>query len=470
MSNYRHMYLVPVDVYDRVIKQQQQLLNEDRKPGNGDSLTGNVHGQAQVNHIEMAEGAKLTIKPNRTVAAVNGSEGEGDDREGRRNPSAAADRVAEQREKELQDEDENDVPYVVGDALDREVSTHGVQVGQRPETTDRGVQAEREELPAVISGVTAATQTPARASTTAAAVQADPSGKTTATQTPARASTSSAAVQAGPEPAERSNALSQTDPVPKFNMKDMTDLRRKAMANWANVRRAQRGDPSEPVRKMPYVKLNDNVPMEDKVNMLRKVTDAQLESMLGNETERPGAPAISTVSVSPARAIDEDPVKKHPLSVVRVATGKKAAKKAAKKARKQKIEESIRGVLNTKKEKRRVQESIRNVLDDAQDQDWMDRLQEYDEEMKEVENTNKRGKRKRDAKPGGSPIKKRQTRSQTKKTKQQLEEQEVVNERLATLQGKAGRQRGKRAATEMEWPEEIEVRSGLSKPKGFRKK
>lgn len=62
MPQYQCMYLIPSEQYEKFKKSHQKIIG-------GDELSGTVQGHGQVNHIEIGEGGKVTIKPNRAVQA-----------------------------------------------------------------------------------------------------------------------------------------------------------------------------------------------------------------------------------------------------------------------------------------------------------------------------------------------------------------------------------------------------------------
>ena len=472
-------YLIHRNVYNRVMEWHNQ--QQSGRPAHGDTLASNVHGAAQLNHIKMAEGARLTIKPNRALTVSNDGAKE-EEKFARKSATTAAGRVAKQQEKELRDEDETDVPFVVGDTevdLDEDSDAQAA-------AAEQGVEAEQVSLPPVISGVTSATQTKPKPSSETLSTQTEPGsmGRAMATQTtsPACSSLATMAVPLSQDmttqtesrtlPSSTTTAI-QTDPIAKFNLKDMSDLRKWALMNWTTIKRAQRGGANASTRAVPYAVLNDNVPVQDKVDMLRKVTDMQLQSILGKQKDLPSAPSIASVRITPSRAgvprledlvqvgsKDKMGVKKSPIS-----KGKQRAK----------VAETMKMVVDGAKREssnscRNIRKSIQNTLVTEEDEDWWDHLiQQEDQEMREEK---KRGKRKMESKQSGSsPVKKRQTRSWMRKQKaeaaEEVDTQALIMDGLVTLQGK--QQKGKRAATEMEWPEEIEIKSGRSAAKGRRK-
>ena len=495
MPSYQYMYLVPRDVYDRAVRLEGSAAAGGETRGasqsKGDTLNGNVQGAAQVNHIEMAEGTKLTIKPNRDISAAHGEDDDDIRRrkhQKRRHPADAADQVAAEREAELPDEDENDVPYVVGDeavipdpsdnAPPRSASANEDRMRRSPSEFSQDVLGgfyddnDDINLPPVISGVTEAP-----AEMTTSETQTDPrdgrSGPSRQTQT-ARKSTSSVSTATDLGPQMRST-LAQTDSRPP-------NLRRTAIENWSTVRRAQRGDGSETVRSLPYARLNDGVSMGDKIDMMRKIIDAQLDTMLDRRSERPQGPPITSVTIAPSSADGTGPeetaarledairgVARHsaPTKAKRAPKVGKVMQKATRSGNRRNVEVAMKKILADAKAERTaardsIERTMKKTLADAEVDEMERLLQDNDEEMTPVPN-----------KP--SPPRKRQTRSMTAATRKkapaardQEEEEEamqaVVSDRLATLEG-SQRRRGKRAAREMVWPEEIDRRSGRSSKK-----
>ena len=514
MPSYQSMYLVPRSIYDRIIRQEN--ASRDNYGGNGDSLTGNVQGSAQVNHIEMAEGSKLTIKPSRAITADNETADGGEDDSRKRrapDPAGVADRMATEREAELPDEDETDVPYVVGDNVNLD-STEDEDI-PRAKTTDVSTQV---TLPPVISGVSNEVQTQTDDTYAPRPRRSLVDAGTDPVPFPSR---STVTVETEP-PAVRSSSASQTDPMAKFNLKDMSSLRRTAIKNWATIRRVQRGNTGEDVRSVPYAQLNDDVSMSQKIDMMRKILNAQIESIVGdkNKNKTPRPPDITSVTISPSSTDGTGPAvaanrledviretrhsnmpskKIPPMSKGKVLTG---VRDSAKRARNQvrAAAESVemdqakdsrrqRGLMRAAAEdvemdqtigsraqrdtmgavmddlaaaaeeddvldRRRQRAGVRGAMEDVSADEEMNRLLEIDEEMPTPPTK------------ASPPRTRRATRSQTKAKKDQDEERamkEIIDQKLATLQGLS--RRGKRAASEMGFPEEIEKRSGRSNEK-----
>ena len=529
MPSYEYMYLVPREEYERVRMSGQET---SRASGNGDTLNGNVQGAAQVNHIEMAEGTKLTIKPNRTIAAASADDE--DERDARKDVAGIADRVAREREGELgEEQDGGDLPYVVGDHID-----DAAEDGFATDTNEPRAQEEEEAapLPPVISGVSVGTQadpgpesvsaktqtapekrvsvgTSAKPASASIATQYDPqqsaAKKHAKVQTVAEVkevSKSAKAAQTEPPPPRAnvttSSTTVQTDPMAKFNLKDMSDLRKKAIMNWTKIRQVQKR--GQPKRVAPYVELNDQVPMREKLKMMRQIGLKQLGV---NADKTLSMPAITGVNISPSVMGTDTPAKE-------IATRRKPRPKAKKLesgdarqaarsvldaviekmdlAKQPTKRKSTEGVWSKAKQVRRtpddakrksVEEAIKTVLGAIGTEDLGARqkrvrqtiknvLAEDDVDMELAENAKPAEDRESRSR---SPVKKRQTRSQTaiaRRKKKKAEEgkegeeemRRVVDERMARLEGKR-RSRSKRRADDMEWPEHIEVRSGRSEKK-----
>lgn len=499
MPSYQYMYLVPRDVYDRAVRLEgPAAVGETRgaSQSKGDTLTGNVQGAAQVNHIEMAEGTKLTIKPNRDISAAHGEEDDGDHRKQRRrrHPGDAADKVAAEREAELPDEDENDIPYVhEGEAVipeppNNEEISHDALGGFYDDNDDVN-------LPPVISGVTTGF-TNRESKETQTDRKDGRSGPSRQTQTERRSS-SSVSTGTDPGPLLRDRAL-QADLRPQTRSSiaqtdsRSSNLRRTAIENWSTVKRAQRGDKSETLKSMPYARLNDGVSMGDKIDMMRKIIDAQLDTMLDGRSERPQGPPITSVTIAPSSADGtgpedavarlEDAVrgvrKSVPTKGKRTPKVGKSMRKSIKPVNRRSIGAAIKktladsavDMLERAASRDNIDQSIEKTIANMEEDEMERLLRDSDEEMPSAQRSSKRKGSSIPAKP--SPPRKRQTRSMTaatrKKTAPSKEEEEdmqaVVSDRLATLEGNQ-RRRGKRAATEMVWPEEIDRRSGRSNKK-----
>lgn len=531
MPNYQYMYLVPRITYDRLLRQEESL--RDKCGGKGDSLTGNVQDSAQVNHIEMAEGSRLTIKPSRAITADNeAADDSGDSRKGRRrNPAGAADRAAAEREAELADEDETDVPYVVGDEMDFD-PVNNEESDKRSRATDMSTQV---SLPPVISGVTSGTQTDADAAASTAPTKTQqtqteggpasrPKRSNVAVGTDPSPAIKRASVAVGTEPSPaRSSSSVQTDPMAKFNLKDMTDLRRTAIKNWSTVRQAQRRETGENIQSVPYAQLRDDVSMEQKLDMMRRIINNQIETIVGDKSDAPKAPPISSVTISPSSSdgtgsdstttrlediVQEksnDPLKKKKIptlsrgkarSKIHDAT-KRVVDRITKQSREteQGYSQSAQRVIDSaadeglnrrlwrdkvmataddtatdlKMDQRRQRGTMDAAIEDTAEDAEMERLLMGDEEMPFAKKPTKKP-------PSSAPkrITRSQSRSERAKAKAEEEEDEeavmkgIINERLATLKGKP--RKGKRSANQMGFPEEIERRSGRSVQKKSRAK
>ena len=509
------MYLVPREVYERSnLKSPQGETNCGSK---GDTLNGNVHGAAQVNHIEMAEGTKLTIKPNRGLA-VDSEE----DNKRTKNPTAAIDKAEAEREAELEDEDEDAEvpPFVVGDAAfdygDRDEEKDEPRRNRR-ETSDFGAQT---SLPPVISGNTVDTQTESYPESSSKSMQTMPReraaqmSRAMQTEAPAVKNRRAAAAQANPEgrseeiqtePPMSTSTLMQTDPMARFDLKDMTDLRRKAIGNWSKIRKNTTS--LQKIKRIPFAALNDQVPMQQKLEMMRRIIRDQAGVAVSQAEGRRRAaaiPVVAGVNVSPD--VVEPPKPRSPVKKGVSSTSKRdkpklaAAKrdavdqaikavmqssKSSAPTKRAAVEQAIKSVMQSSKssssaKRAAVEQAIKSVMKDSEPTPAPMRVQTVTDAPMIVDLPKRKGtKRKPQAAPSFT-AKKRQTKKKVVKPDEDFmkemrededddddddeEMREHIDERLSQLQG-TQKKRGKRRAAEMEWPEEIEIRSGKSEKK-----
>ena len=545
MPSYQYMYLVPREVYERTNFTSRGETNCGSK---GDTLNGNVQGAAQVNHIEMAEGTKLTIKPNRGLAV------DSDDKQQRaKNPTAAVEKAEEEREAELEDEDEDaDVPFVVGDADlnfgddEEEGDDSGSMPSRRDrkETRDFGVQT---SLPPVISGNSINTQTdlgPGTSSMSSQTLQ-QTSDRTSQTGPWKRVSDDDEATSTDDLQTTHSKEV-QTDPMARINLDDMTDLRRKAISNWSKIRRNSSG--SQITKRIPYAALNDRIPMQQKLEMMRKIIRDQVGAVVSqSEGRRVALPSMAGVNVSPdvpePFSFTLSPTPRSPAKmqqkqemmrgiigdqidaavsksegkqtsdmmrkIIRDQVGtavsksnKSKSKKVSAAAKRAAVEQAIKAVMQSSKasmsaRRAAVEEAIKSVIRDSKQMDTSAPpvVRTVTEAPMITDVPKRKGtKRKRQTVrtvmdppmitdfPMRKGTKRKQQSDQAvtakklqvkkkpvaklKTTDEDGDEQmrEHIEERLAELQG-TRKTKGKRTADEMEWPEEIEIRSGQSEKK-----
>ena len=499
------MYLVPREVYERSNMKSQ---GETNCGSNGDTLNGNVHGAAQVNHIEMAEGTKLTIKPNRGLAVDSE-----DDNKRTKNPTAAIDKAEAEREAELEDEDEDaDVPpFVVGDAAFDfgDTNQEDDARGKRRETSDFGVQT---SLPPVITGNTVDTQTE-RAAQMSRAMQTEAAPVKKRQARAAQVTPESTSEEIQTEPSTSTSTMMQTDPMARINLKDMTDLRKEAISNWSKIRRNTKS--IQKVKRIPFAALNDRVPMQQKLEMMRRIIRDQAGVAVSQAEGRRAAaaiPVVAGVNVSPD--VDEpsaqaaSPPKQKSLVKKGVSSASKkdkpkvsgtAAKRAAVEqaikavmesskssasTKRAAVEQAIKSVMQSSKpssstKQAAVEQAIKSVMEDSEPaviRAPMKVKTVTDAPM--IVDLPKRKGRKRKPQPTASvAAKKQQIQKKVVKPDEDFmkemredeeddeEMREHIDERLSQLQGKPKKKRGKRRAAEMEWPEEIEIRSGKSEKK-----
>ena len=141
--SYQYMYIVTRDVYEQTMQNKGECMS-------GDKIGGNV-SQSQVNHIELKEGGKVTIKPNKDVVAhsTQNEEEREEDKRSFRGPGPILKRIRRSRPRQDHDEEDSEEeeeyvfpkepPYTVAPSVSHPAPNH-VGLQATPLTGDRGQQ------------------------------------------------------------------------------------------------------------------------------------------------------------------------------------------------------------------------------------------------------------------------------------------------------------------------------------------
>ena len=146
MPQYEYMYMIPREMYSQLMRAMRSGVGPT---GDGDQLNGTVQGQGQVNHIEIGQGGRVTIKPNHGVTA---SQAEPQDRfspGGVINFRKVMDRASKKRERELSEEERaipqpSSTQYSTTTQTDPPAATFPSSTQTEPFPEQRSTQTDRE--------------------------------------------------------------------------------------------------------------------------------------------------------------------------------------------------------------------------------------------------------------------------------------------------------------------------------------
>ena len=556
---YEHMYLVPKDRYEQLAaaaaaSKSSASQNKSSCASTGDTLNGEVSGHGQVNHIEIGEGGRVTIRPNqqgvtvdqpssfssslnrRKSAIVSNAKRREEEREagstlGERDVEEAAEPGVEEPAEPAADDDvfpnedrANDIVDTAEDDADRELEMGEETLADDESPDDNAMfdfDAQDEvDVPRVISGTRSfETQTdpPPSLKETSSQTNPPPSmadatmqfyapSHTVEVQTEPRGS--EASTQTDPPPASREFGQQLTPQMLGTSREFGQQLTPQMLGMLEKVSPAMVDVAT--VTDIPYARINDGVSAREKMRTLRDLSLAALKHRSGLQGVRlyknPNVVRAATVAPASPRMEVEPSSSAPPRMEVDAShsSSGRASRPTQRRTRPYVIP------LRTRKPEVNPSPAAPQPMD-QEDKTSQTPAKTTPKPQKPKLDKRSRSRRTPIRKSSPSPIKKNSKKSQppTKKPpstkpaqvkrsrsksvsdastqsktkravvenkKKQLlesigaevaeetgkkEEEEAVKERLAALRG-TPRKKVKRLAKEMNFPEEIDIRSGRS--------